>query len=667
MTAKSKRGEMQVFLIEFVDEAQALLHRYRKDFFLGKDTLVIAFNPKVRVFLKREGIPCEDTCAYLDNEAQHRIIFTSERWTLQLIDEFKITDPLGISAGYREVCIHHLRLYINHFLWILEILKGLNQRYSITELFACLPENRQTMYGRQGYLQDQERFLGFLAKEYADTYGLGFQGTYLNINSESGWWERILCRFFRWIVLWAMTLDLKLALGKEKGFGELIVVPALSYRMDLLLKEIQQNRPTAQCLMIWEGETQSFKKEGVKLYFTLTNFLKRCRKRHLLETVVHLDVYKTRYPRDPDQRLKIQRVFEHIFEMMQSRWKDQFNYEGVDVGVYLREKIQFGLMTEIQNLEHTTAVVDDLFRRLRPKLLMSMYSAGIYYMMGEVAQRQGIPALNISHGTHVPPNNEAERIENYRLASSVILNSYPYVAVQTPWTERFLDYYQDRRQRIFTGPLLFSVTNPQDRREIRSSILGENAGGKIIVHATTQKDRASFRFHITETVDEYISTLRDMVQVINELEGVYLLIRPHPVCNLSPEEFRFLLPESSRIRFLLKGPFSRILSAADLLISYSSTCIEEALQNQIPVVLYDKWKRYNHFHLNEMTNGQWDPGELVWYVTSQLALKKILQSFDSDKINSIDSKNLVKYQYPSQYKREFFSFVQRTLQNQRSQ
>src|SRR5690348_14493585 len=128
-------------------------------------------------------------------------------------------------------------------------------------------------------------------------------------------------------------------------------------------------------------------------------------------------------------------------------------------------------------------------------------------MMGELNERLGYKARNISHGTHGPPNNECEKIEDVRLAASVISNIDPYVSVQTPWTNRFLDYYQDKRQRIITGPLLFSVTNDDDRIKLRKEILGDDDHKKIIIHAATQKGRHGMRFHITESLDEYVKTL----------------------------------------------------------------------------------------------------------------------------------------------------------------
>jgi hypothetical protein len=337
-------------------------------------------------------------------------------------------------------------------------------------------------------------------------------------------------------------------------------------------------------------------------------------------------------------------------------------YNRVSFRTYLEAKIEKGLRREIVVLQHATKVLNEVLRKIKPDLLMSMYSVGIYYMMGELSRIQGFASLSISHGTHVPANNEFEKIENYRLATSVILNTYGSVAVQTPWAQRFLDYYKDERPRIFSGPLLYSETRKDTREKKRREILGACGKGKIVVYATTQKGRHGMRFHIAETLDEYISALADIAVAVNSLENAYFVIRPHPACDISREEFRQLLPASQKTLIMDTGAFSEVLSAADLLISYSSTCLEEALQNEIPVVLFDKWRRYNHFNVPETRSAESTDRQAVYYITSPEVMAggmgKILSRFDKDALTESD---LAYHRYPKGFKSNFFAFVDRSL------
>ena len=187
--------------------------------------------------------------------------------------------------------------------------------------------------------------------------------------------------------------------------------------------------------------------------------------------------------------------------------------------------------------------------------------------------------------------------------------------------------------------------------------------GRIVVYATTQKDRASLRFHITETRDEYLRALADIVTVVNQLKDVYFILRPHPICDITEEEFRALLPECPRLKIISKGSFSRILSAADLLISYSSTTIEEAVQNDIPVLLYDKWGRYNHFNLKELAGGTDLDVSPVYYLTKKEHLQNTIYTILFNfKRSSNSQAGLIKYKYPQAYRANFFTFVQKALE-----
>ncbi|MCA9398922.1 MAG: hypothetical protein KC618_04170, partial [Candidatus Omnitrophica bacterium] len=326
-------------------------------------------------------------------------------------------------------------------------------------------------------------------------------------------------------------------------------------------------------------------------------------------------------------------------------------------------KIERGLEKVAHELLHSTKVLYHTFKRLKPQLLMAMYSGGIYCHMGEVARQMNICSLNISHGTHVPPNNKYEHIENFRLATSVIINTYKYVAVQTPWTNRFLDYYGDKRPRLFTGPLLYSKITKDDCLKNRKEFVGSNNNIKLILHATTLKRGRRGRLHITETLDEYISGLSDLVRAVNQLSDVFLVIRPHPVCDMTDEQLLALLPASEKIKIFRKGTFSSVLSAVDMLISYSSTCIEEALQNKIPVVLFDKWKRYNHFNIEETQSSLQLKRNPVFYITKpeilSASMDKILKIFDVDPLDEAD---LALYKYPEDYINNFYNFINEVIE-----
>ncbi len=653
---------MRIILLEFIDEVQALIKLYGKEFFLDTDTITICIHPKARAYLKNLGIHSQDTLPYLDNEAQNRIILKSEQLTVKLVEELRFKDDFGFEKGYRETCIHHVRFYINYFLWIIELLKGIFEKHGsqVEAVYACIPLGQVQCNSRLGYIQDRERYLGVMTKEYCLIKDVNFIPAKMVLQQEP-FWERCAAAFARQLLKVFFRIHYKILARRDYKNHDVVIVPGLSYRMDLLLKDIKNRYPQVKAFMIWEGG-ESFRRQLAKSYMTLTHLQKKWKRENLLESIIHLDFIKGDFRLDPAIQKNFSQHFDALLAMIDSGFKEECHYEGITIAPYLKEKVGGGLKQEILNLQHSTYCLSEIFKKFKPRLLISMYSAGIFYMMGELANYYHFPALNISHGTHVPPNNEFERIENYRLSTSVIMNTYPIVAVQTPWAEKFLDYYGDRRKRILTGPLLYSEINRSEREALLQHLWGHQSNRKIIVHAATQKPRYGLRFHITESLDEYIAALADIVGVVNNLKDVYLIIRPHPSCNLSEEEFRLLLPDSTKVKVLGKGPFSRILSASDLMISYSSTCIEEATQNGVPVLLYDKWKRYNHFNIGEID----DPFSLKkqpsYYLTHSDLLKptleKLLTMFPDP---SFAGQEIPEYKYPKNYRTHFTQFVDQAL------
>ena len=67
------------------------------------------------------------------------------------------------------------------------------------------------------------------------------------------------------------------------------------------------------------------------------------------------------------------------------------------------------------------------------------------------------------------------------------------------------------------------------------------------------------------------------------------------------------------------------------LISYSSSSIEDALNSQIPVILYDPKKRYKH--IEKRTNTESDP---INYITSKDELIKTMINLRQNRIFNFD-------------------------------
>jgi hypothetical protein len=121
--------------------------------------------------------------------------------------------------------------------------------------------------------------------------------------------------------------------------------------------------------------------------------------------------------------------------------------------------------------------------------------------------------------------------------------------------------------------------------------------------------------------------MSDLVRAVEELEGYHLLIKLHPASELTDEDVRTLLPPTDKMSVHRTVPFGDVLSAADVLVSYSSTTIEEAILSRIPVVLFDRWRRYRHvdaLECDRIARDRWQP-DVAYYVTNPSLLADAIE------------------------------------------
>jgi hypothetical protein len=251
----------------------------------------------------------------------------------------------------------------------------------------------------------------------------------------------------------------------------------------------------------------------------------------------------------------------------------------------------------ILDLYGETIFLNRVLECVNPKRVFAQHSLGINYALGEICFQKKIPAMLISHGSHVLHENLLAKYEWSIHAHTIFNSKYPFVALQTPWAK---DFFKDQNdalsQGIETGPLLLSRGNYSNnyKSKIRKKIFGKHESKRILIHASTPKTWHSFRPWVYETVDEYVRNINDIIKAVDVIPDLYLAIRFRPLEGLTLSDFSVLLVKSDSYDIYSEGVFEEYLLASDLLLSYSSTTIEEALQNRVPILQYDPDDKYEH-------------------------------------------------------------------------
>lgn len=257
-------------------------------------------------------------------------------------------------------------------------------------------------------------------------------------------------------------------------------------------------------------------------------------------------------------------------------------YKNINLSYLVEDKILADLNTSSSHISSQSFHLTNLLSISKPDLIITPHSFGLNGVIGDISNFLKLKAISISHGTVNKPNNSIDKIINQEIGESVILNNYPIVLAQTKLSLNFLKFYKSKSQVLSSGPVLF--------KKIKKTI----AHKKTILHASTYKNKNNMKFWGVETYDEYLSSLIDLCDITKKL-NFKLIIKPHPslMQEISLDNFKKLIGNYSHIE-ITKNSFSDCLTKSDLLISYSSTTIEEALINNKYVILYDKWLRYRH-------------------------------------------------------------------------
>ena len=631
---------VNVVLIEFPDEVDSFISHCRTKGLSPSGFHVVGLWPNVRVALQKEGIACSDTLPYFDNDSHERILLRSEDWLEAIESSVEIEDGLGIRETYRSTVVFHLRFYMNYFLWLLEILEGISRRHTVGSFTVCSGPAPLDSSGPS--LGSTDRYLASITRGYAT--GRDIEVDEIQLESKP---STRRTSPMKGVLSYVSGVLHRLALARLRRGG--ILVNAVTYNMDRLIRELKQSFPKEECVWLTASpippEAALF---GLVQHDPADHFLA-------------LDSLEMWAPRTGQTVANVDSGLTEFNTLFRDRWKSEFQYHGVSFTATFAGKIERDLWPYVRSLARRSETIRYVLEKVKPSLVLAAFSADSDALLGEWTRVLGVPSISISHGTHTPPNSQADEIEKYRLGTTLILTSFGHTALQTPWAEKYVSHFKARSHPtpLKTGNLILAKLDPAARRDARRELLNSEAGKKIIVYATTLKPRSGLRFEIHETLDEHLEGIAHLARAVDEIDDAVLIVKLHPAAALKEDEVRLLVPEtrSEQVRVMCRVPFEKVLSSADLLVSYSSTCIEEAILNHVPVLLYDPWDRYEH-----LPAGRQGRSSPAYYVNDPGglgdALRWILGAHDPDEIpQEVWSEHI----YPTEVREEFVRFVGRHL------
>lgn len=561
-----------LIIFEFKDEIISFIKRRSIDALKTDRIVVLAIQPEAQVYLKHLNISFFNTDGLFGKEGHEQALMKAEEIYKFCEGLVHIEDESGISKGYAVSFLAYIRFYVEYILWLMIIIDRACRLWNVREIIACYRDNRHVA---APLMTDNEGYAANIAQLVAEKHGIVFN-SFQGKTVHHLFWERIR-RYFvnlaKFIIFYFTTESMRKGSGKSRT----ILTTSRNYNLEKILKRFKNKFDGCRIFYLSNKNRYFLRRifffgnsEG---YLPLPDFFFRRRRRFFLEKLTNI-----------------------TSGIENARGSDKiFAFRGICFKTITFERIKNDILPYLCEIYVQSIYLKKAMDRLAPNMVISQMGRDIYYNLGELASLNNIPSLLITHGSHVPPKNEFEMMGWKEHSLGLMDTHYGYIAVQSPWAKEYLKKIPTRSTQIITGPLLFSKVNGNRKKEQLIQKIVPNTAGKIILlHADTPRQRTDFRFYVYQTVDEYIGSLNTLIDAIRHIKDLYLVIRSRPKPYLSEEELKALLIDSDCYSIHTQGTFDEYLSVADMLISYSSTTIEEALQNKVPVLLYDRQGKYCH-------------------------------------------------------------------------
>jgi hypothetical protein len=568
MNMESKLG-LLVFL-EFVDEAEVFLKEHGNEFNPERNNItIISFHPLVKSYFLKQQIKVMDSFHFCPTESHRKLLCVLEETLTGIRMQCSITDENGVTHAYVENLIFFLRLVISHILYRIEVITNALSIYQPKALVSVGSIKPFAVISKM--VESNERYIAPIVSQVCKAHDIPHQNLDLHIQTD----KRTKTRW-----QWRHALFCYLMNSFREREENLVIAPAINFCMGEVLADLAaeggkhfnlavMHLPKKKALQTLLGK---YTKRNGRAFGYIP-----CNVGGLVRKSINFEELKT----------KLQNS---LFKIM-----DDWSYDGVFFGNWLKDKYQSGLAPEVIDATYHFSMNENRYlERFQPVFVLSQFSRMSTAVLGELCQLKKIPSMMIPHGTFAPITDEYSKKEWVENALGLINTPYKYVALQTPLAQEYISENPVKSQPVITGPLLFGRGNRPscDTKALRRRYASDSE--KIILHAGTPKYRSCTRFLNYETLDEYVDGIVSLANIVSQLEGVLLIIRFRPIDGLTPEELEKLLPKCGSYFIASDGDFASYLSVADLLVSFSSTTIEEALQNNIPVLLYNKYNRYKH-------------------------------------------------------------------------
>ena len=283
--------------------------------------------------------------------------------------------------------------------------------------------------------------------------------------------------------------------------------------------------------------------------------------------------------------------------------------------LYISEKFN----SSIENLYQQKIILDQIFSNNKISYTVTHNSLDNSLSLIKSAKEYHTKTILISHGTVSKTKNKQSKKYNNLISENLYSKYIDFSIVQSKISKSYI--YNKKIKKLNFGNIIYANT----QRTKKSYIL----------YAVTSKN---FNIHFwgQELYFEFYENLKFLNSFANK-EGLKILVKLHPNYQSLIKSFKI----SFKSLLFSNDSIEKLLKNAEACISLSSTSIEDALLSRVPVILFDRFKRYKHYDQANINNKKNCP---IYYVKEKNKLIekiKVIQKSNNIKFdNFLYSKNV---------------------------
>ncbi|MBI5701725.1 hypothetical protein HZC34_07810 [Candidatus Saganbacteria bacterium] len=622
-----------LIILESLDEAKRFINVLCVKDNRLLNSIIISLTPNIRYYLKKNGVGSVNTSEIIDERSFNEIMDKSCELE-DYIREYAKNSAYEMPEEYfLSAYFHYLRQIWRYFLFNIELIgKSLDVKkpqriysFKYKKVISCSP-----------WIDRAQLYIGDIAEQICRNNGIefvGFASQDMQIENEfklhgTNSPYHKLCDQISYCIFSIATY----IMSKKKT----LLVSNFSYNMNLVCAGLSAKSKDIKICQYYLGSSGALEiLRAIKQLYN-ASFKKKNKKgssSYHSDFALSVQTYAKYFEKLYDNGIA-KRYLETTLKNIKTLGHVGI-YKGVDIAGLLHQKVETDLIPYMLRIHFQAFGLKMGIQALKPNYVVSQMNFGINGALGEACRELGLPSVLISHGSHVLHEDKYSAREHQILAKNILVGDYKYLAVQSPYARDLALKMTNAPEKIVCiKPLLWGRTKIPPHRTNPSQL--------TIVHAGTFKLRHNRRY-IYETSDEFLQSLIDLCEVVSGLPHLKLIIKIRPdIFELPFDAIKMFLPSSSNIVIETQAPFLDVLKIANLLVSFSSTTIEEALNNNIPVLLYGGGGRYAHIPTNPFSDSNEKIEQAVTFAKNKESLKKYLTMLDqkhsSLKISEIEFK-----------------------------